>query len=807
MEDLTGRTIGGYQIVEKIGRGGMATVFRAYQPSLDRDVAIKVLPPYYAEQDETFLQRFKREAKAIAKLRHPNILMVMDFGEEGEIAYLVMEYVTAGTLKERMKQPLKLDQIYNLIGQVGSALQYAHDQGVVHRDIKPSNIMLPKPDWALLTDFGLATMVGGSFLTQSGMTVGTPAYMSPEQGSGERVDQRTDIYALGIMLYEMVVGEVPYTAETPMAVVVKHIVDPLPIPREKNPDIPEALQRVILKTLAKNPDDRYQKASDFTNALKKVANSHPDWSAAEIKTVASIRSPQVEQADTRRIEDDEPVAALPDDQAAPPAVEDEVETQVEEAPDLPPLEPETELAVSLPESESQIETQMVEEAAESIVEKPASDGVEKIVEVPVGDIEAEPPAELPQQPAAESLASPQDIDEEAITFASIEEEHLEQPEPKKTRRNLYIFGGIAFILVFVFLGLVVLGNIFGDGASQNTVNEPSSGLAETGPGGELSGEEAMGQVADLLNEGKFDQARELVPGVLQRHPEMWEWFMGLVGVQMEEGRPIEAAKLLAVGLEAHPDAPPENYAGLGWLYREIGRPDQALLAFEATLKRYPHYFEAHEGLIYTAIEADRVRKEIEFLAGLREQFPEEAQVFRSLAELHRAEGNPETAVEAINSALRLDPNHPKILLSAYNAFKDTGDRGAAQEMIDRAVEFGQDDPAVLSQAGWAYLEFRQSERSVELFERALEMENQNGWNALGLAKALIALDEDILGVPDLLQQAEVFGREQKEARLLAVLGWTYLELEDCDNAVRVFNIAEELAPGETDSRLGMESCR
>jgi serine/threonine protein kinase len=143
MEDLTGRTIDGYQIVEKIGRGGMATVFRAYQPSLDRDVAIKVLPPYYAEQDETFLQRFKREARAIAKLRHPNILMVMDFGEEDDIAYLVMEYVTAGTLKERMKRPIKLDQIYNLVGQVGSALEYAHDLGVVHRDIKPANIMMP----------------------------------------------------------------------------------------------------------------------------------------------------------------------------------------------------------------------------------------------------------------------------------------------------------------------------------------------------------------------------------------------------------------------------------------------------------------------------------------------------------------------------------------------------------------------------------------------------------------------------------------------------------------------------------------
>ena len=796
MEDLTGRTIGGYQIVEKIGRGGMATVFRAYQPSLDRDVAIKVLPPYYAEQDETFLQRFKREAKAIAKLRHPNILMVMDFGEEGEIAYLVMEYVTAGTLKERMKTPLKLDQIYNLVGQVGSALQYAHHQGVIHRDIKPSNIMLPKPDWALLTDFGLATMVEGSFLTQSGMTVGTPAYMSPEQGGGERVDHRTDIYALGIMLYEMVVGEVPYTAETPMAVVVKHIVDPLPIPREKNPDIPEELQRVMLKALAKDPDDRYQQASDFTDALKKVTNAHPDWSAAEIKTVASIRTPQVEQAETRQIEDDQPVGALSEDQAVPPVVEDEVETQVEEAPDLPSIGVESEPAESQPVSESQMVTQVAETAPEE----------------PAVDLAVEPEQDLSPEPISEPQKSSLGTDlEEEVTIASMEEFPLDQPEPKKTRRNLYIFGGIAIFLVFAFLGLVVLGNIFGENTPSNVADESSPPLAETLSGedldGERSGEEEIGKVADLLREGKFDQAGELVVGVLQRHPEMWERFMGLVGVQIEEGRVPEATRLLSVGLAAHPEAPAENYAGLGWLYREIGRPDQALLAFEATLKRYPHYFEAHEGLIYTAMEADRVRKEIEFLTGLREQFPEEAMVFRSLADLHRAEGNPEAAVEAINSALRLEPNHPKILVSAYHIFKEIGDRGAAKEMIDRAVEHGPDDPAVLSGAGWAYLEYRQPERSAELFERALSMEEWNGWNALGLAKALIALDEEILRVPELLQHAEVFGIEQEDARLLAVLGWTYRELEDCDNAVRVFEIAEEFAPGETDSRLGMETCQ
>ncbi len=286
MQELIGKTFGTYQIVEQIGKGGMATIFKAYQPSLEREVAIKVMPPYFAKQDESFTTRFKREARSIAKLRHPNILVVMDFGEEGEYPYIVMEYVPAGTLKEHMEAgPMTLREISALMAQIASALDYAHGEDVVHRDIKPSNILMPKKDWALLTDFGLARMVGGSLLTQSGMTVGTPAYMSPEQGSGEAVDHRTDIYALGVMLYEMLVGEVPYTAETPMAVVVKHIVEPLPMPRAKRPDLPEEVQRIVLKALAKSPADRYQRAGELAEALHAALGEHGDWSAANLSTV------------------------------------------------------------------------------------------------------------------------------------------------------------------------------------------------------------------------------------------------------------------------------------------------------------------------------------------------------------------------------------------------------------------------------------------------------------------------------------------------------------------------------------------
>ena len=235
MTTLIGQEFGGYRIISQVGKGGMATVYKAFQSSLDRYVAVKVMPPFYAQEDDTFLKRFKREARSVAKLRHQNILMVIDFGEHDGLTYIVMEYVDAGTLTDRLGSPMLLNDIATIIDQVAGALDHGHGQGVVHRDVKPSNILLPKPNWPLLTDFGLAKIVGGSQLTITGSIAGTPAYMSPEQGQGEPVDSRSDIYSLGIVLYEMATGRVPYHAETPMAVVVKHIIEPLPLPRSINP--------------------------------------------------------------------------------------------------------------------------------------------------------------------------------------------------------------------------------------------------------------------------------------------------------------------------------------------------------------------------------------------------------------------------------------------------------------------------------------------------------------------------------------------------------------------------------------------
>jgi serine/threonine protein kinase len=277
-DELLGTQLGGCQVLDLLGQGGMARVYRGRQEHLDRDVAVKVLPPYYVT-DPTFIDRFQREARAMAKLQHPNIVVIYDAGRQTQWLYIIMELITGGNLRQRMMQSMSMSEATHIFRDVAEALNYAHERGIIHRDVKPVNVLLdatrqqPYPR-AVLSDFGIAkVMQSSSNLTRTGAGVGTPEYMSPEQCKGQPVDARTDIYALGVLLYEMLCGRPPFLAEEFTAVAHSHIYDPVPAPSLYNPKINPAVQAVILKALQKRPEQRFQTARDMAQALEDATKS------------------------------------------------------------------------------------------------------------------------------------------------------------------------------------------------------------------------------------------------------------------------------------------------------------------------------------------------------------------------------------------------------------------------------------------------------------------------------------------------------------------------------------------------------
>ena len=279
-----------------IGRGGMAAVYRAHHPALDRYVAIKVLPEFFAEEAE-YRERFQQEARAIARLKNPNILGVFDFGEERGLPYLVLELVDGGTLADKLGEPMELEQVVGLLQPVASALDHAHSEGILHRDVKPTNILLRRDGSPVLADFGLS-MVAHSLrrITSADSVVGTPEYMSPEQCSGAVITPASDRYSLAIVAYEMLTGRVPFQADTPGPILLAHIAQPIPPTPELDGELAAHVRGALARGLAKAPEDRYPSASGFVAALTPAAWPRRVWG---------------ETATSGRQADDDAPAAMP----------------------------------------------------------------------------------------------------------------------------------------------------------------------------------------------------------------------------------------------------------------------------------------------------------------------------------------------------------------------------------------------------------------------------------------------------------------------------------------------------------------
>ncbi len=274
MSGLAGTSLGRYYLKERLGRGGMSEVYLAWDEHMQREVALKVVSSTHID----YIERFHREAEAISHLHHAHILPALDYGEQEPWHYLVMPYIEHGTLRDLLiNGPLTLEETGALLEQIAEALQFAHNQGIIHRDIKPSNILMRDDHYVYLADFGLAkTLEGGSTVTQTGNLLGTPEYMAPELADGPATTS-SDLYALGILLYQMVTGQLPFSGETPVAVYWKQLQDMPTRPSHINPDVPPAIEQVIMKALDKKPQRRYQSAKELANG-----GSVPAGSAAPV---------------------------------------------------------------------------------------------------------------------------------------------------------------------------------------------------------------------------------------------------------------------------------------------------------------------------------------------------------------------------------------------------------------------------------------------------------------------------------------------------------------------------------------------
>jgi serine/threonine protein kinase len=323
--DFVGQTLGGrYQIKALIGQGGMASVYKAYDPNLRRAVAIKVIHPHLSNNPE-FFRRFEEEATAIAHLRHTNIVQVYDFSHDGDLYYMVMEFVMGETLQTRLKRlnaaqrRLSIKEVATFTAQISDAAFYAHQRGMIHRDIKPANIMLDVNGKAILMDFGIARLVGASQHTASGAVLGTAMYMSPEQIQGLHIDARADIYSIGITLFEMLSGKPPFEADSAMTLMMMQVNDPLPDLHEMQPGCPADLIAITDKALAKNRDERYQSASEMATALRILLKQPPKAQAIPEKPAPSlpisveqtfIETPASQDTDETLIETPGPVAPI-----------------------------------------------------------------------------------------------------------------------------------------------------------------------------------------------------------------------------------------------------------------------------------------------------------------------------------------------------------------------------------------------------------------------------------------------------------------------------------------------------------------
>ncbi|MGB3717399.1 MAG: tetratricopeptide repeat protein [Candidatus Promineifilaceae bacterium] len=743
---MSQQSVSRYQIIDEIGRGGMATVYRAFDPMFRRDVAVKIMVGEHL-QNSMMRARFEREAQTIAALEHPAIVPVYDFGEDDGRLFLVMRIMTGGTLTDRLKQgAMSVSETSTILQRIGGALERAHDNGIVHRDLKPSNILFDSYGDAFLADFGIARLTESTVTLTGQAVIGTPAYMSPEQIHGDKaIDGRSDIYALGVICFEMLTGQRPYWDDSPAKVMMKHIIDPVPNIRQVNPDLPDGIDMIIARTMAKEPDDRFSSASEMTDTLEAVIR---------------LGMPPT----TIPIPPQPPDQQLPDDQ-----------------PNIPPLTPVV-LANSAGDVEIAGEPAIPEPAPATEVEPP-----DFTSEPP--DTEVTPPDFVSKPEPAIALAlvdtGPEQIPETEVAkpvFAPRPAEAAGRP----VRFPILIAGFLAVACVILTgIALVATGVLAPDEeqTTQLADSEPAPTdpvvviveSAEEEPGAEAEdqsdsqpavttfvdpladAESHMKEAYRLLEEGDIERALyeaslaiELAPNSARHYYERSELHLMLE----EFDSAIDDANR---AIELEPSA--ENFAQRGVIHRESGDLDRAI-----------------EDL-HRAIELD----------------PGDPYLYTELAILYRYLEDLEASLELLNRAIEIDSNNSQALAERSQTFQDLGDPESALDDALRAYELNPDQIWLLDIIAESYAWDQQDwERALEYYNMAIASEPEEAWRFTDRAVIYRLLGDGDAAMAD---HVRAFELEPDDIWHLVEKGITQLELfEDPDGAIATFERAMEIDP-------------
>ncbi len=689
MDDLVGRTLGRYQVTALVGRGGMAAVYRGVDPVLDRTVAIKVMHSHLAA-DPAFVSRFRHEAQAVAALRHPNIVKVFDFGNEGESYYMVMEFIDgptlaallqAGAAASSTKAPspsgephggLSTGEILHLFPPLCSAIDYATAHGMVHRDVKPANILLTGEGEPILTDYGIAKIMGATSYTVSGVVMGSAHYMSPEQVQGFPVDHRTDIYSLGVVLFEALAGRVPYDADTTASILAQHLSAPVPPACSINPQLPGEIQAVLERALAKEPERRYQRAGDLAAALQTALAPVP----------ATIYEP------------------VPGSGAA-------LAQTVVEAPGVP-----------YPAG-----AQAAPQAAPAPSEPPGS-APTRVERVPSAAV---PPVPPPWEQPGFAIPS------------------------QRTSRRWWLIAAAAVVVIAVVAAVAVLAMRSGEETTESTVSTTdvtATSDSTTGPDGSSTTTTLSAQAAQLIEEGdalvesgKLDEGIAKYEEALRESPDsdLGRTRLGIAYYLHGDYSTEMTAQQLELATQKNPEsADAWAFLGLAWLSAAYSRKSDDLASAEkacrTALELDPESAVAHAFLGRVLAASDRQEEALTEMQTALDLDPQDPWVQESAGWINAVHGDWEAAVPYYETAVTYRPNWASFLSLLGESLWQTGQYDEALEYYETELGLGQGyEASAYQDIGLTLWHKGDSPGAIESLKKALELDENDDYThwALG----------------------------------------------------------------------------